>query len=92
MSEPMTPEEFASWQDDMRSCRGPSEEEIRADERRKVAEEIAAALEEKAAKVRDEALAFSEVRGISETLLTRSGALTNAAVIAREIGEARDPR
>jgi len=69
----MTPDEFATWQDDMRSCRGPSEEEIRAEERRKVAEEIAA-----------------RITGTPkpEEAYWRAW----AARIAREIGEARDPR
>jgi len=84
MSEPMTPDEFATWQDDMRSCRGPSEEEIRADERRKVAEEIAAEIERVV------------ISGDFERPKYERGGFLNdarwAARIAREIGEAHDAR
>jgi hypothetical protein len=87
----MTPE-YADMIVQRFNATADAEADIRADERRKVAEEIAATLEEKAAKVRDEALAFSEMRGISEKLLARSGAIANAAVIAREMGALRELR
>lgn len=77
MSEPLTPDEFNSFITDIGSCRGPSEEEIRADERRKVAEEIATAIEDRRC---------SMDRKFCVSCVCRP----EDAALARQIGEARD--
>jgi len=82
----MTPEEFEAWQADMRSCRGPSEEEIRADERRKVAEEIAEAITRSVC---------DPPRACANRACTDCARYMQAqedAIIARRIGEACDAR
>lgn len=75
--------------------RGAAEEEkTRADERRKVAEEIAATLDEKAARVTNEArnAVKAGATSIADRMSRRSGAFSYAAVIARQIGGRCDPR
>ncbi|MFF0864188.1 hypothetical protein ACFYUV_20685 [Nonomuraea sp. NPDC003560] len=76
MTEPLTPDEFGAFLNDVRSCRGPSEEEIRADERGKVAEKIATAIE---ARRCDQGSTFCK-----DCMCRRED-----AALARQIGEAR---
>jgi hypothetical protein len=69
-------------------------ERARADERRKVAEEIAAALDEKAAAAMNEARnqVKAGASSVADRTSRRSGAFSDAAELARQIGDAHDPR
>ncbi|MFI6296812.1 hypothetical protein ACIBEJ_34845 [Nonomuraea sp. NPDC050790] len=62
---------------------------LAAQVRREAAEQIAHALGSKAARALHEAKEFSTVEDLAKSLVTRAGALSAAAEIAREIGEAR---